>query len=147
MFLNKHKDSNKWKGPGKIIGKEDKQILLKHGGYYIRVHPCSLQLAASIRPKKSEVAPGNNVEEFVDGTEKNSNNNLIYTSDDESEFYPVDKVGKVDNVQANEGSDIDPLANSLNNLTIHPSSNVEGTSETTDNDHISNRTTWNNILP
>ena len=62
----------------------------------------SLQLAASIRPKKSEVAPGNNAEEFVNGTEKNSNNNLIYTSDDEREFYPVDKVGKVDNVQANE---------------------------------------------
>ena len=35
----------------------------------------------------------------MDGTEeKNSNNNLIYISDDDSEFYPVDKVGKVDNV-------------------------------------------------
>ena len=42
---------------------------------------------------------------------------------------------------------MNPLANNLNNVTIDPSSNVEGTSETTDNDHISNPTTWNNILP
>ena len=78
---------------------------------------------------------------------KNSNDNLIYTSDDESEFYPVDKVGKVDSVQANEGSDIDQLANSLNDLKIHPSSKKQCASETTDNDHISNPNTLNNILP
>ena len=33
-----------WKGPGIVIGKEDKQILLKHSGKQIRVHPCQLQL-------------------------------------------------------------------------------------------------------
>ena len=144
----KCEDSNKWKGPGKVIDKEDKQILVKHGGYYIRVHLCSLQLVANIEPNKSEGTPGNNAGEFVDGTdEKNSNNNLIYTSDDESEFYPVDKVGKIGNVQANEGTDIDQLANSLNDLTIHPGSIVQCTSETTDNHHISNLTTLNNILP
>ena len=53
-------------------------------------------------PNKSEGTPGNYAEEFVDGTEeKNSNNDSICTSDDEGESYPVDKVGKVDNVQAN----------------------------------------------
>ena len=67
---------------------------------------------------------------------KNSNKDLIYTSDDESEFYPVDKVHKVANLQANEGSDIDQLANSLNDPTIHPSSNIQCASETIDKDHI-----------
>ena len=105
----KHKDSDKWKGPGKVVGEENKQILVKHGGYCIRVHTCSLQLVDNIGPTKpSEGTPGNNAEEFVNGSEeKNSNNDLIYTSDDESEFYLVDKVGKVDKVQTNECSDID----------------------------------------
>ena len=62
----------------------------------------SLQLVDNIGPNKSEGTPGNYAEEFVDGTEeKNSNNDSICTSDDEGESYPVDKVGKVDNVQAN----------------------------------------------
>ena len=30
---------------------------------------------------------------------------------------------------------------------MHPSSNIQSASETTDNDHISNQTTLNNILP
>ena len=47
---------------------------------------------------------------------------MIYASDDGSEFYPIDKVGEVNNVQASEGSDIDLLANSLNDLTMHPCS-------------------------
>ena len=64
--------------------------------------------------------------------EKNSNKGLIYTRDDESEFYPIDKIGEVDNVLANGVSDIDQLENGLNELTIHPSSNVQSPNETTD---------------
>ena len=36
----KRKDSKKWKGPAFVLGKDGQQVLLKHGGYYIRVHPC-----------------------------------------------------------------------------------------------------------
>ena len=64
--------------------------------------------------------------------EKNSNKDFIYTRDDESEFYPIDKIGEVDNVLANGVSDIDQLENGLNELTIHPSSNVQSPNETTD---------------
>ena len=72
---------------------------------------------------------------------------MIYTRDDESEFYPIDKIGEVDNVQANEGSDIDPLANSSNDVTIDARCNVQSANETTDNNHISNPTTMSKILP
>ena len=50
-FLNgdvvyyKRKDSRKWKGPATVLGKDGQQVLLKHGGYYVRVHPCKLRLA------------------------------------------------------------------------------------------------------
>ena len=50
----KRQDTVKWKCPGKVIGKEDKQILVKHSGYYIRVHPCSVQLVTNIGRNKSE---------------------------------------------------------------------------------------------
>ena len=67
----KRNDSNKWEGPRKVIGKEDKQILLKHIGYYIKVNPCSLKLVDNIGSKKSVGTPGNiNVGEFMAGTEE-----------------------------------------------------------------------------
>ena len=36
----KRNDSKKWKGPGKVIGQDSQQVLIKHGGVYVRVHPC-----------------------------------------------------------------------------------------------------------
>ena len=41
----KRKGCNKWKGPAKVLGKDGAQILLKHGGYYIRVHHCRVRLS------------------------------------------------------------------------------------------------------
>ena len=40
----KRKNSDKWKDPETVIGKQNKQVLVKYGGSYMRVHPCSLQL-------------------------------------------------------------------------------------------------------
>ena len=37
-----------WEGPGIVIGKENKQILVKHGGQYIRVHSGRLQLKVRV---------------------------------------------------------------------------------------------------
>ena len=38
----KRNESEKWMGPGTVIGWEAKQVLIKHGGTYVRVHPCQL---------------------------------------------------------------------------------------------------------
>ena len=40
----KRKDSKKWKGPATVLAKDGQQVLLKHGGVYIKVHPCRLTL-------------------------------------------------------------------------------------------------------
>ena len=29
-----------WRGSATVLGKDAQRVLLKHGGYYIRVHPC-----------------------------------------------------------------------------------------------------------
>ena len=43
MVYFKRPNVDRWMGPGSVIGRENKQILVKHGGTYIRVHPCKLQ--------------------------------------------------------------------------------------------------------
>ena len=38
----KRNNSHEWHGPGTVIGFDGKQILVKHGGVYVRVHVCRL---------------------------------------------------------------------------------------------------------
>ena len=43
MVYFKRPNIERWMGPGTVIGRENKQVLIKHGGTYVRVHPCRLQ--------------------------------------------------------------------------------------------------------
>ena len=38
----KRNNSKEWRGPGTILGIDGKQILVRHGGTYVRVSPCSV---------------------------------------------------------------------------------------------------------
>ena len=40
-------NKSEFHGPAIVIGKNDQQVLIKHGGVYTRVHPCRLQLCQS----------------------------------------------------------------------------------------------------
>ena len=40
--------SHFWHGPAKVLGKDGQTYLLKHGGYYIRVHPCRIEHVESV---------------------------------------------------------------------------------------------------
>ena len=39
----KRKNSKRWRGPGIVIGKDSKQIYVKHGGSCLRVNPCHIR--------------------------------------------------------------------------------------------------------
>ena len=43
----KRNTGSSWHGPGKVIGQDGQNVLVKHGSYYVRVHPCRLQLINS----------------------------------------------------------------------------------------------------
>ena len=43
-ILYKRNDSNEWQGPGIVIGQINQQVFVKHDSFYVRVHPCRLQL-------------------------------------------------------------------------------------------------------
>ena len=40
--MYKRNDSKEWHGPGTVIGRDGKQVLVKHGGTFVRVHTCRL---------------------------------------------------------------------------------------------------------
>ena len=44
----KKKDSSYWKGPGRIIGNDNKQVFVRHGGIYIQASPGNLQLVNKV---------------------------------------------------------------------------------------------------
>ena len=52
----KRNESKEWYGPAKVLGCEKSQYLLKHGGNYVRVHPCRMQL---VNISDSHGLPGN----------------------------------------------------------------------------------------
>ena len=43
----KGEDKNEWRGPGVVIGQVNQQVFVKYGSFYIRLHPCRLQLVKS----------------------------------------------------------------------------------------------------
>ena len=52
----KRKDSKKWHGPGTVLGQDGQTVLIKHGGTYVRVHPCRITLEhGSYQTKQKEV--------------------------------------------------------------------------------------------
>jgi len=42
--LYKRAANSGWHGPAKVLGQDGQQVMLKHGSFYVRVHPCRLQL-------------------------------------------------------------------------------------------------------
>ena len=65
----KRLNSDYWKGPAEVIGKDDHQVTVKHGGSLIRVHPISLRLVeeqVTCRDMASET------ERIVNGEEDNA---------------------------------------------------------------------------
>lgn len=42
-ILYKRNDSNEWRGLGIVIGQINQQVFVKHGSFFVRIHPCRLQ--------------------------------------------------------------------------------------------------------
>ena len=59
----KRNDSRKWKGPGKVIGSDGSNILIKHGSQYVRVHTCRVLLEKRSDGHKNEVETANESQE------------------------------------------------------------------------------------
>jgi transposase InsO family protein len=74
MVLYKRMENDRWIGPGTVIGAEKKQVLVKHGGTYVRVHPTRLRLYNSSVEENHKKEQNEQMENVRD-TEKSENKN------------------------------------------------------------------------
>ena len=52
----KRNGENQWRGPGIVVGRDGKQVLVKHGGIIVRVHVCRL-VSAGVGGTDQSLAP------------------------------------------------------------------------------------------
>ena len=80
----KREQHSKWQGPAKVLGKDSNQVLIKHGSFYIRVHPCRLLHIQD----ESEVDEGNRSDQLPEQADSNigigHTEDEQYDSDDQS---------------------------------------------------------------
>ena len=77
-------NNSEWHGPAVVIGRDSQQILVKHGGTYIRVHPCRLQ--ALHNQNMSQSLPDNQIpENGVDMSRDSSSDEDSYSTADDEE--------------------------------------------------------------
>ena len=90
----KRNDCRKWKGPGKVIGSDSSNVLIKHGSNYLRVHACRVMMDRVFLEEIQENTPGKPCErelsENVD--EKQSLENI---QQEESESEEEDKSSEI----------------------------------------------------
>ena len=48
----KRANDRRWRGPGKVLGRDGQQILVKHGATYLRVHQCRLMHTQPDKPQE-----------------------------------------------------------------------------------------------
>ena len=77
----------RWKGPATVLGQDGQQVLIKHGGVYVRVHPCRLALEGN--PIRKTVHVQNNLKQThknrKHGTEENQISRSQYDTSDSEE--------------------------------------------------------------
>ena len=68
----KRPDERRWRGPGKVIGQDGQFVLVRHGGGWVRVHPCRLQLTGGKHKESIQIenVEGDNPTKHEDWSEE-----------------------------------------------------------------------------
>ena len=123
----KRNDSNKWRGPGKVMFRDGKVIFVRHGGSYVRVHECRLAKAPRVDKVSSEQICDRNVEKEIckekmarKGTIKESKaiptkNRNSYPEDDSDEEVYTEIVSKSKIVTQKESGNEENISNEPSN--------------------------------
>ena len=90
----KRNESTMWMGPGTVIGWESKQVLVKHGGTYVRVHPCRLRHCSTA--VEESMSDGSSVEHAGDMTENKDQTGVLPETEDLSEEDIVEENNQED---------------------------------------------------
>ena len=106
IVFYKRKDSKKWKGPARVLGTDSQQVLLKHGGIYVRVHSCRVML----KPSADEISDVENHQlgsssEPVNKSVDHHDFTLSSESDDNEDSQTEKSAGEVeeDDTKSSDG--------------------------------------------
>ena len=118
----KRNDSKKWKGPGKVIGYDSQQILIKHGSVYVRVHPCRAMLDREDHQQDSQLSeePRIVIQNEIEDKGDHSFSADNYSSDEEHDPLEFPVIPAVDIEENNH-----PVSQNRSNIDLPPSSNEE----------------------
>ena len=103
----KRKDTKKWKGPATVMAKDGQQVLLKHGGLYIKVHPCRLSLC-----QETDIGADKNSDKTPHESDLNESSNLRTDEEEEENQTPCPIENNNTTNQAEP-----PRENQINNTT------------------------------
>ena len=124
LVYYKRNNSDKWKEPGRVIGQDGQQVFVRHGGTYIKIHPCRLMKCSDADHNAAGKDSEKDVTVDTRIHEPDSDDSLIEeTFNDSSQLAPVHTTDLFDNAsnlnpelsQANEVStrndNVDTLLN------------------------------------
>ena len=119
----KRENSNKWKGPGKVIGQDGKVVIIKHGIYTVRAHS-SRVIKTTYEFSKDNPRNTNNISNgFVSQNEDSSNRN--HWIDDEYDFEDVIREKSQNSILEESQNSIleesqNPIEKSISNIVYLP---------------------------
>ena len=83
----KRNDDNQWRGPGVVIGRDGKQVIVKHGGLFVRVHGCRLASGEAIQREPLPESEDKTIANDVSAPEvspKDEEHQLEYSDNEDS---------------------------------------------------------------
>ena len=136
--LFKRDNSSAWHGPGTVLGQDGQQILIKHGSYYVRAHPCRVRLVQEpLRPEVQEPEKSmTSIPVVQDSTPEPRTQSLVLTQSlpnststnsispttesSEQEESHIDNANNISNAEINDQSNVDaPLTPSVSNAPLN----------------------------
>ena len=116
MFILNNK--RKWKGPGKVLGQDGQQVLVKYGSHYVRVHPCRLALE---KLQDNSNTNTNTVNIHHNSTQIQQNNTVGENHQTEPQQESDDEeyiVRNIESTTVNENKDVDDLSATLERMSM-----------------------------
>ena len=87
IVFYKRNDCRRWKGPGKVIGHDSTNILIKHGANYVRAHACRVLPDKAVPPGQIE-SESESGEKTSEEEETPMNSRHLISDQDSSESGP-----------------------------------------------------------
>ena len=77
-------NEKRWRGPGKVLGQDGQQVLVKYGSSYVRVHSCQLSLTRNANNSLNPTAVQKSTE--LSQVKDKHNSHIIIESESENEI-------------------------------------------------------------